>query len=106
MKDSYALITGASSGIGLEIANSLAKRGFNLILTARNEVKLIELSKKLSDKHGIKVDFVCSDLSQKESPQDIYNFCTSNNYHIDLAFFSFNRNYSKQPSATSSRSDQ
>ncbi|MBT5217412.1 MAG: SDR family NAD(P)-dependent oxidoreductase [Gammaproteobacteria bacterium] len=82
-KNTFALITGASSGIGLEIANSLAERGFNLILTARNEVKLIELSKKLSVKHGIKVDFVCSDLSQKESPQDIYNFCTSNNYHID-----------------------
>ena len=83
MKDSYALITGASSGIGLEIANSLAERGFNLILTARNEIKLKELSEMISEKHKIKVDFICSDLSKAESPQMIYNFCSSNNYQID-----------------------
>ena len=40
MKDSYALITGASSGIGLEIADYMAKKGFNLIITSRTENKL------------------------------------------------------------------
>ena len=44
--DSFALITGSSSGIGLEIAKSLAKRGHNLILTARREALLENTQKK------------------------------------------------------------
>jgi len=40
MNDSYALVTGSSSGIGLEIANCLAQKGYNLVLTARRENKL------------------------------------------------------------------
>ena len=86
MKDSYALITGASSGIGLEIANSLAQRGFNLVLTSRNETKLKEVAETLRDKYKTQVDFIPTDLSKKESPQIIYNFCTSKNYHIDYCF--------------------
>jgi len=56
MKDSYALITGASSGIGLEIADYMAKKGFNLIITSRTESKLKKLSQVLVSKYKVKVD--------------------------------------------------
>ena len=47
MNNSYALVTGSSSGIGLEISRDLAKRGYNLILVARTRSKLDKISKKI-----------------------------------------------------------
>ena len=44
MNSKYALITGASSGIGLEIAKSLARRNFNLVITARSKVTLKKIT--------------------------------------------------------------
>ena len=44
-----ALVTGASSGIGRDIARNLSKRGFRVILSARRENRLIELKNELSD---------------------------------------------------------
>ena len=57
MKNSYALITGATSGIGLEISKDLARRGFNLILVARTIEKLVQTSNDLSQEFNIKCDY-------------------------------------------------
>ena len=84
MTDSYALITGASSGIGLEIANCLAEKGFNLILTARRENILEIASRDISEKYKVKVDFVSSDLSDSSAPDQIFNFCVSKGYQVDI----------------------
>lgn len=84
MKNSYALVTGASSGIGLEISRNLAKRGYNLVLVARTSNKLDLLSKELIEKFNIKCDYFSSDLTKINAPNDIYDFTKSNNYNIHV----------------------
>lgn len=63
----WALITGASSGIGLCFAEELSRLGFNLILVARNEDKLDSLSQSLSEKSLIKCEVIATDLAKEES---------------------------------------
>ena len=63
---STALITGASSGIGEEIARVLAERGQNLTLAARREDKLTELAAELHDRYGIRAGVVACDLGQEK----------------------------------------
>jgi short-subunit dehydrogenase len=61
--DSTALITGASSGIGREIARELARRGHGVTLVARRRERLEELASELSSAHGIKAESVPCDLA-------------------------------------------
>ena len=63
----YALITGASSGIGKEIARQLAVKKINLILVARRIDRLNELKIELTEKHGIEVVVYGLDLSVQEN---------------------------------------
>src|SRR5579859_3313952 len=60
-----ALITGASGGIGSIYADRLAKRGYDLILVARNEARLAALADRLSAETGRKVTTIAADLDDK-----------------------------------------
>ena len=80
MNNSYALVTGATSGIGLEISKYLAKKGFNLILVARTRDKLDIISKELAQKFNVKCNYFSSDLSEVKAPDEIYTFTKSNNF--------------------------
>lgn len=58
-----ALITGASSGIGRDMAKILSEKGYDLVLVARNENRLIELAEELKKKYKIEVQTIAMDLS-------------------------------------------
>jgi short-subunit dehydrogenase len=60
--DSVALVTGASSGIGTELARGLARRGRNLVLVARREELLRKLAGELASAHGIRAEAIAGDL--------------------------------------------
>ncbi len=67
-----ALITGASSGIGLEFARLFARDGYRLVLVARNESALHDLANELHSHHGVEVRVAAKDLSQISAPVELY----------------------------------
>ena len=68
---SAALITGASAGIGLEIARQLAARGHSLVLVARRKERLRKLADELSASYGVRAETIASDLTKEASRRRI-----------------------------------
>ena len=80
----WALITGASAGIGLELAKQLAAGGANLVLTARRTDRLKNLADELSSKHRIQVETFTADLVRPDAPQEIFDFTAGKNIEIEF----------------------
>ncbi len=80
----YALITGASGGIGFDLAVLMASKGHNLILTARSEEKIANLARQLSKTHGIESVAFPADLSVEDDREKLLKFIRNNNYHIEI----------------------
>jgi len=66
IKGQTAVVTGASSGLGVTFAESLAERGVNLVIAARRYEKLVEVAEDLSSKYRVKVIPVRTDVAQEE----------------------------------------
>lgn len=79
-----ALITGASSGIGKDMAYVMAEKGINLVLLARRESILNEIKHDLEKKFQIKVLIITSDLSQITEYQRIHDECLNNDFSPDF----------------------
>lgn len=78
-----ALITGASSGIGKELANIHAEKGGDVIIVARRKEKLDELKTELEYKYNIKVVTIEKDLSKPNVAKELYNEIKSQKIQID-----------------------
>jgi short-subunit dehydrogenase len=80
----FAVVTGASKGIGQAIAHQLAKRGCNLLLTSRSENLLNVLASELTYKYKNEVHIFPADLTDTASPQKLYNFCIEKNFPVNI----------------------
>ena len=80
-KDSYALITGASQGIGEAMARDLAKLGHNVILVARRQEVLQSLADELVGNHGIEALCWPADLSDDDDVADVIEKIAATNIH-------------------------
>lgn len=79
-----ALITGASSGIGEAFAHNLAKKGANLILTARSEDKLAQVADELREKYRISVHVFPVDLISPDAPRQLIERIKAGGLRVDF----------------------
>ena len=80
----WALVTGASAGIGLELARQLAAAKTNLVVTARRADRLNSMADELSKKFSVRVLVCTADLTDPAAPQQILAFTDSYGIEISL----------------------
>ena len=80
----WALITGASAGIGVALARELAASGTHLVLTARRHERLQELASTLASQHHIRTEIFPADLADPPAPEKIFAFTQQKNIEIEL----------------------
>lgn len=80
----YAIITGASKGIGLAIARELASRKINVLLIARSRQLLEQEAGKIRAEYQVQVDHMAIDLTLPQAAQQIVGWCSLKNYPINI----------------------
>jgi len=79
----YALITGASKGIGKAIAFEMAANGFDLLLTARSGQLLEEVAREIKSNFNVSIHFFPVDLSEPGAPAELASWCSKNNFQVN-----------------------
>jgi len=80
----FALITGASNGIGLELAQCMAKRGHDLLLVARSAGRLDKLARALQTECGVTVRHLALDLAAPGAAQTLYDYCRTEGLPVSI----------------------
>jgi short-subunit dehydrogenase len=83
-KGKWALVTGASAGIGVALASELAAGGTHLVLTARRRDRLEAFSRTLNAEHGVQTEIFVADLVEPDAPDKLYAFIREKGIAIDL----------------------
>lgn len=78
------LITGASGGIGLELAKIFAREGYNLVITARSGDKLADLKTQLEESRKVKVEIFPKDLSENGAARQLYDFTVQKGMIVEV----------------------
>jgi len=84
MSGRWALVTGASDGIGVEFCRVLAGRGYNLMLVARREEKLQEVAAALTATHGVTTQVIPCDLAKPEAAQELHRQTAARGIEVDF----------------------
>lgn len=79
-----ALVTGGSSGFGVDIAHELAERGADIVLVARREQQLGEVADTLTDEYGVESDWISKDLAHQEAGAELYDEVDDRGHTIDI----------------------
>ena len=82
--DKWALVTGASSGLGTDFAEILAERGANLVLVARRKDRLEELAQRLERERGVSTRVIAADLSDAGARQGLFDDLAASGTEIDV----------------------
>jgi len=78
-----ALITGATSGIGRELANCFAQDKYNLVIVARDEQELARTASEIKQQYGVEVTTIAKDLFNRDAPFEVYNDIKQRGIRID-----------------------
>lgn len=81
---SYALVTGASSGIGYQYARQLAEKGYNLIIVSNEAEAIVEKAEKLKNDYPVEVVPLMRDLGKQDAAKDLYDYCKGQNLEVEV----------------------
>ncbi len=80
----YVLITGATGGIGYELAKLFAKDGYNLVIVARHQAELDKKASEFSTQYGVETVTIAKDLSLDNSPFELYDEIKAKGIQVDV----------------------
>ena len=80
----YAIVTGASSGIGYQYARVLAEKGYNLLIISNVEDELAEKKKQLEQDFPVEVKALTRNLGIPEAAKELYDWCKTQNIEVEI----------------------